>query len=171
MAGSPTESDPGPLPADLLRRELLVQAYRSKRASILHDSANCYSLPTKLRLPLLHERRDALLGFLATEQGLHQFAFDLQALPQRPVYAPVDSELDRADRLDRAGGKAFGVLQGLLFQLVGGEQPVEDAELVCFGGREPAAGDHQVQGFRDADEARQALGAAVPRQETQSSLR
>src|SRR5919202_1925102 len=95
-------------------------------ASFYTGGINCYSLPTKLRLALLHERPDSLLCLLAAEQRLHQLAFDLQPLRQRHVHAPVHGKLYGTYRPHGAGGQPLRVPQRLFLQPIGREQPVEN---------------------------------------------
>src|SRR5215204_3325896 len=129
------------------------------------------ALPTKLRLALLHERGDALSCVLALEQRLHERALGLQALLQRPLDPTVHRELYGTYCLARASRELLGVPAGLLLQIVGWEEPVEDAQGVGLGGRDGPSGHHEVERLARPDQTRQALGAAVAREQSKGRLR
>src|SRR5215211_334710 len=133
--------------------------------------ANCYSLLTKLRLALLHERGDALFSVLAVEQRLHQRALGLEAFVQRPLDPAIHRELYGPDGLGRTASQILCVLASLLFQRVCREQPVEDAQPVSLRGRNRPSRHHEVERLAHPYEAWQALGAAVTGQQTQGRLR
>src|SRR6476660_7116641 len=86
----------------------------------------------ELRLSLLGECAQALLGVLRPEQLLDARPLAGERVGDRHLHARVGRELDLADRGGGPAGEAVRVLERLLRDVSRGVEPVEDAEVVCL---------------------------------------
>src|SRR5437773_10345634 len=121
----------------------------------------------ELRFPLLHARRDSFARVVTLEEKLLQLALDREPLAEAGLEARLHGPLDAADglaRLVRRRELTRVLVRGL------GERPaaerrsvphvVDETDRLRLVERHQAAGDHQLERARLADDSRQPLRAA-----------
>ena len=93
-----------------------------------------------------------------------------ESLLERGPDAVVDRRAVGPDRLLREFGDDLGEFDSRRQGLVLGRQPVDQALLLCLLRAEFPAGQNQLQGPPEADDPRQALGAAVDQRNAEPPL-
>src|SRR5207245_9408823 len=83
--------------------------------------------PLVVRLPLLHEGRDALARVLAPKEPDERLALELQPFVETHSVSLDGRELDLADRVRRAGRVGTGALECPVQRHARGEALVDDA--------------------------------------------
>src|SRR4051812_30021068 len=129
------------------------------------------SAPRPLRRALLEERLHPLLLVGGGEAETEEVALVGDAvLDRQPLAGPQgllgDLEGERALRRD-----LVGELERLRAQLLGGDDHLDEADLLRLGGGDHVAGEDQPHGVAGADQAGEALGAAAAGDQAEVDLR
>src|SRR5579859_5788933 len=127
-------------------------------------------LPLVSRLALLAESDDALLRVVRREETAHGRVLEDEAVRERHPEALDRRELDLPDREARPGGVRGRALLRPGDELGRGHDLVDDAQRLRLGGLDRLAAEHEVERLLPADEPRETLRAAGPRQETEGHL-
>src|SRR3989442_3174622 len=123
-----------------------------------------------LRLPFLHEGLEAFLRVLAREQPRDGFVLVREPAGEWHTVAEHRRELDPTDRERRPSRVRPHALHGLGLELRGKDDLIDDAERQRLRRRDRGAAQHEVERLLLADEARQPLRAAGPRQQSERHL-
>src|SRR5712692_3752274 len=112
----------------------------------------------EVRLPLLREGFDALLGILRDENPADRFSLESQAETERRAKALGHGELGVADGDARAGRQLGGIIDGTRAARGGvGEEPVNQAELFGFGWVQGRGVGDEIDALGKSDQTRQPL--------------
>ena len=123
-----------------------------------------------LLLALLQEGAHALLLVLGGEAHGEQLVLHGDAVVNVHLHAPVDAGLGVLDGDGGVGHEGLGHGDGLVQQLLGGIDGVDQADLLGLGGADGVTGEDQLLGLGDAHAAGQTLGAGEAGGDAQANL-
>src|SRR2546423_9649325 len=148
------------------------QAQPSERHLLFEFVRRRVSLALEVRLPLLPECLDALVGVLRHEHATDRLALQREAEVERRAEALRDGEL-RVTESYAWAARDLGCVVDRPLAACGciGKQAVDQTGLLRLGRRHGRGVDDHFQAFRKADEPRQPLGAAAAGEESQVQLR